>query len=45
VAVVLFPPTSDWTGVQQIVLWAAVALTLVSGLDIVLSTRRETRTT
>jgi CDP-diacylglycerol--glycerol-3-phosphate 3-phosphatidyltransferase len=44
VAVVLFPPTADWTGVQQIVLWAAVALTLVSGLDIVLSARREAQT-
>jgi CDP-diacylglycerol--glycerol-3-phosphate 3-phosphatidyltransferase len=43
VAVVLFPPTADWTGVQQVVLWAAVALTLISGLDIVLSTRREAR--
>jgi CDP-diacylglycerol--glycerol-3-phosphate 3-phosphatidyltransferase len=41
VAVVLFPPTADWIGVQQVVLWAAVALTVISGIDIVASSRRE----
>jgi CDP-diacylglycerol---glycerol-3-phosphate 3-phosphatidyltransferase len=44
VATVLFPPTGDLVGVQQAALWAAVALTLVSGLDIVLSGRRGTAT-
>jgi CDP-diacylglycerol--glycerol-3-phosphate 3-phosphatidyltransferase len=43
VAVVLFPPSADAVGAQQGTLWAAVALTLVSGFDIVLNSRREPR--
>lgn len=31
----IFPPTADATGLQQVVLWIAVVLTLVSGLEIV----------
>ena len=34
VGVVLFPPTAEAEGVQEIVLWFAVAITLLSGLDI-----------
>jgi CDP-diacylglycerol--glycerol-3-phosphate 3-phosphatidyltransferase len=35
VVVVLFPPTADATALQSVVLWVAVAITLLSGLDIV----------
>src|SRR5919106_1349993 len=35
VVVVLFPPTADATALQIVVLWVAVAITLLSGLDIV----------
>ena len=34
VGVVLFPPTADAVGLQQVVLWFAVGITLLSGLDI-----------
>jgi CDP-diacylglycerol--glycerol-3-phosphate 3-phosphatidyltransferase len=43
VAIVLFPPTADAIGAQQGALWAAVALTLISGFDVVLSSRRSPR--
>jgi CDP-diacylglycerol---glycerol-3-phosphate 3-phosphatidyltransferase len=45
VAIVLFPPSAELIGVQQVVLWAAVVLTVVSGIDIVLTSRRESRAT
>ena len=35
VGFVLLPPTADWAAFQHVVLWLAVALTVVSGLDIV----------
>jgi len=35
VGVVLFPPTADATMLQTAVLWGAVAITILSGLDIV----------
>ncbi len=35
VGIVLFPPTYEWATFHDIVLWIAVALTVVSGLDIV----------
>lgn len=34
VGIVLFPPTYDWATVHDIVLWIAIALTVVSALDI-----------
>ena len=34
VGIVLFPPTYEWATVHDIVLWAAIALTVISGLDI-----------
>jgi CDP-diacylglycerol--glycerol-3-phosphate 3-phosphatidyltransferase len=43
VAVVLFPPTGDATALQSAVLWFAVAITLLSGLDIVRRGWQETR--
>ncbi|MFN8035760.1 MAG: CDP-alcohol phosphatidyltransferase family protein [Acidimicrobiia bacterium] len=43
VGAVLFPPTEDMVGLQQAILWFAVFLTVVSGLDIVRRGRRETR--
>jgi CDP-diacylglycerol--glycerol-3-phosphate 3-phosphatidyltransferase len=43
VGVVLFPPTADATGLQTAVLWFAVAITLLSGLDIVRRGWQETR--
>jgi CDP-diacylglycerol--glycerol-3-phosphate 3-phosphatidyltransferase len=44
VGVVLFPPTSDVTWLQQTVLWVAVALTLLSGLDMLRRGWQESRT-
>ena len=43
VGVVLCPITDDSVGLQQVVLWFAVVLTLVSALDILHSGWRETR--
>ena len=43
VGVVLFPPTADATTLQSAVLWFAVAITLLSGLDIVRRGWQETR--
>ena len=37
VGVALCPSTADYSGLAQSILWMAVALTVVSGLDIVLS--------
>jgi len=35
VGIVLFPPTYEWATVHDVVLWTAVTLTVISGLDIV----------
>jgi CDP-diacylglycerol---glycerol-3-phosphate 3-phosphatidyltransferase len=35
VGIVLFPPTYEWATVHDIILWLAVGITVVSGLDIV----------
>ena len=35
VGIVLLPPTYEWATVHDIILWIAIALTVVSGLDIV----------
>ena len=43
VGVVLFPPTVDATMLQTAVLWGAVAITILSGLDIVRRGWQETR--
>lgn len=43
VGAVLLPWTADLVGLQQVVLWTAVALTLLSGLDIVRRGWQETR--
>jgi CDP-diacylglycerol---glycerol-3-phosphate 3-phosphatidyltransferase len=43
VAVVLFPPTGDAGTLQTVVLWVAVAITLLSGLDIIRRGWQETR--
>lgn len=43
VAAFLFPPIDDVVWLQQSVLWVAVALTLLSGLDIVRRGWQETR--
>jgi CDP-diacylglycerol---glycerol-3-phosphate 3-phosphatidyltransferase len=43
VGVVLFPPTSDVTWLQETVLWVAVALTLLSGLDMLRRGWQESR--
>jgi len=43
VGVVLFPPTADATMLQTAVLWGAVAITILSGLDIVRRGWQETR--
>jgi CDP-diacylglycerol--glycerol-3-phosphate 3-phosphatidyltransferase len=40
VAIVLFPPTADWTVLQDSVLWIAVVLSVVSAVDLVLAARR-----
>jgi CDP-diacylglycerol--glycerol-3-phosphate 3-phosphatidyltransferase len=34
VGIVLFPPTYEWATVHDIVLWVAIALTVISALDI-----------
>jgi len=39
VGVVLLPWTADAVGLQQVVLWVAVALTVVSGADLVVASR------
>jgi len=40
VGVALCPSTADYSGLALSVLWMAVALTVVSGLDIILSARK-----
>lgn len=45
VAVVLFPPTADDTGVHDVALWAAVAFSVVSAVDLLVSARRAERAT
>jgi CDP-diacylglycerol--glycerol-3-phosphate 3-phosphatidyltransferase len=37
VGIVLLPPTADWATVHDVVLWFAVALSVLSGLDVVFS--------
>jgi CDP-diacylglycerol--glycerol-3-phosphate 3-phosphatidyltransferase len=44
VGIVLFPPTADAHGLQVFAVWAAVALTIISALDIVRSGWVESRT-
>ena len=44
VGVALCPSTADLAGLALSILWMAVALTVVSGLDIVVSARRAGRT-
>jgi CDP-diacylglycerol--glycerol-3-phosphate 3-phosphatidyltransferase len=34
VGVVLFPPTYEWATFHDVILWVAIALTVISGLDI-----------
>ncbi len=43
VGIVLLPPTYEWATLHDIVLWFAVALSVVSGLDIVISGQRRAR--
>jgi phosphatidylglycerophosphate synthase len=43
VGVALCPSTADLSGLSLSVLWMAVALTVVSGLDIVLAAQRSAR--
>jgi len=43
VGIVLLPPTYGWATFHDIVLWFAVGLSVVSGLDIVISGMRESR--
>jgi len=43
VGVVLLPPTYEWATAHDIVLWFAVGLSVVSGLDIVISGYRESK--
>ncbi len=43
VGVVLLPPTYEWATFHDILLWFAVALSVVSGLDIVISGQRQAR--
>ena len=43
VGIVLLPPTYEWATAHDIVLWFAVALSVVSGLDIVISGERQAR--
>ena len=40
VALVLFPPTSEWGWLQDAVLWIAVTLAIVSAIDLVAAARR-----
>ena len=42
-AVVLLPPTYEWATFHDVLLWFAVGLSVVSGLDIVISGFRQTR--
>jgi CDP-diacylglycerol---glycerol-3-phosphate 3-phosphatidyltransferase len=43
VGIVLLPPTYEWATVHDGVLWFAVGLSVVSGLDIVISGYRQSR--
>jgi len=43
VGIVLLPPTYEWATFHDVVLWFAVALSVVSGLDIVISGYRQSR--
>ncbi len=43
VGVVLLPPTYEWATFHDILLWWAVGLSVVSGLDIVISGQRQAR--
>jgi phosphatidylglycerophosphate synthase len=43
VGVVLLPPTYEWATFHDVLLWFAVALSVVSGLDIVISSQRQAR--
>ncbi|MFZ4516248.1 MAG: CDP-alcohol phosphatidyltransferase family protein [Acidimicrobiia bacterium] len=43
VGLFLWPVTATWTTFNRTVVWLAVALTIVSGLDIVLSARRPSK--
>ena len=43
VGIVLLPPTYSWATVHDIVLWFAVGLSVVSGLDIVISGYRASK--
>jgi CDP-diacylglycerol--glycerol-3-phosphate 3-phosphatidyltransferase len=43
VGIVLFPPTYSWATFHDIVLWFAVALSVISGLDIVISGYRASK--
>ena len=43
VGAVLFPPTADAVGLQQVVLWSAVGITLLSGFDILRRGWQETK--
>lgn len=43
VGIVLLPPTYEWATAHDVVLWLAVALSVVSGLDIVVSGQRQSR--
>jgi CDP-diacylglycerol--glycerol-3-phosphate 3-phosphatidyltransferase len=40
VALVLFPPTADWSWLDDTVLWIAVAMSIVSAVDLLLAARR-----
>ena len=40
---VLLPPTYEWATFHDTLLWFAVALSVVSGLDIVISGQRQAR--
>ena len=41
--VVLLPPTYEWATFHDILLWFAVGLSVVSGLDIVIGGYRESK--
>ncbi|HEX9504397.1 MAG TPA: CDP-alcohol phosphatidyltransferase family protein, partial [Acidimicrobiia bacterium] len=43
VGVVLFPPTDSWATFHDALLWLAVALSVISGFDIVYSGYRSSR--
>jgi CDP-diacylglycerol--glycerol-3-phosphate 3-phosphatidyltransferase len=40
VALVLFPPTADWDWFQDAVLWIAVAMSIVSAVDLVVAAHK-----